>query len=291
MSNDLTVVIPAKNEECGLSIILKELSDLGIDTIVVNDGSTDKTEDICRQHSVKVISHRISKGNGAAVKTGIATVKSDFVALMDADGQHSVGETLKLYENMKKKKLDLIVGARSRANHSSGGRWLANSFYNRFASFMVNKRVDDLTSGQRVFDTKKIKKILWLLPDTFSYPTTSTMAFYRLGYDVEFMPVVVKKANGKSHIKLFRDGFRFALIIMKIGTLFSPFKLFVPVSVMLFFLGAMRYLYTFIIFQSFTNMSALLFVSALIVFLMGVVSEQISTAIYMQIEKEKSDYK
>ena len=286
---ELTVVIPAKNEEAGLPPILGELAEVGCRVVVVDDGSTDSTAIIAKNAGALVISHKDSKGNGAAVKSGIRAVTTDYVALMDGDGQHNVEDTLKLFDLIIKHDGDLVVGARTKSGHASFFKRIANAFYNNFASFMVNKSVKDLTSGQRIFRTDKIQKILWILPNTFSYPTTSTMAFYRLGYNVLFETVDVKKANRKSHIRIFRDGFRFLLIIMKIGTLFSPFKLFVPISVILFFLGLGRYIYTYIQFGTFTNMSALLLVSSVIVFLMGVLSEQVSMVVYSRMESLRVD--
>ena len=282
--DDLTVVIPCKNESKGLKIILPELKDSGCKVIVVDDGSTDDTAVIAAEFGCRVISHRSSKGNGAAVKTGLRAADTEFVALMDGDGQHSVKETLKLYEKIVESGVDLVVGTRDREGQASFFRYLANSFYNKFASIMVNRPVLDLTSGQRVFRTNKVKPIVWLLPNTFSYPTTSTMVFYRLGYDVLFEYVSVGKALRDSHIKFFRDGFRFFLIIMKVGTLFSPYKLFVPMALFLFLLGSIRYVYTFALSGTFTNMSALLYVTSVIVFLMGVLSEQISTVVYSRLE-------
>ena len=230
--------------------------------------------------------HSKSKGNGAAIKTGLRLVRTEYVACMDGDGQHTVEGLRALYEEITKENLDLVVGARSTAGQASGARAFGNSLYNQFASWMVGDNVKDLTSGQRIFKTEKVRKIIWMLPNTFSYPTTSTMVFYRLGNSVGYIPIEVLQRVGNSHINLFRDGFRFFLIIMKIGTLFSPFKIFVPTSLALFMLGVIRYIYTFLLDGTFTNMSALLFVSSLIVFLMGVLSEQVSMAIYSHIEKD-----
>ena len=246
----------------------------------------DDTAEYARSMGAQVVSHASSKGNGAAVKTGLRAANTKWVALMDGDGQHSVEGIEKLYSKIKETDVDLVVGARDKAGQASVFRLLANAFYNKFASFMVSKKVKDLTSGQRVFRTEKIKPIIWMLPNTFSYPTTSTMIFYRLGHSVLYEYVEVKKPLRKSHIKIFRDGFRFFLIIMKVGTLFSPFKIFAPVSFMLFVLGVVRYAYTYFNFGTFTNMSALLLVSSIIVFLMGVLSEQVSMVVYSKVEND-----
>lgn len=287
MLGELTVVIPAKNERGGLPLILPDLVARVAQVIVVDDGSTDGTGEYAASVGAKVIGHKKSKGNGGAVKAGLAAAETKYVALMDADGQHDIKGLEVLFDSIVSSGADLVVGARNASGQASLGRGLANKFYNWFASWMVGEDVKDLTSGQRVFLTEKIKKIIWLLPNTFSYPTTSTMLFYRLGFDVLFESVEVHDRVGKSHINILRDGFRFFLIIMKVGTLFSPFKLFVPISMVLFFLGVMRYIYTFFSFGAFTNMSALLFVSSLIVFLMGVLSEQMTLSVIGVIESGK----
>lgn len=280
MLKNCSVVIPVKNELLGLKKFLPELVAQVDEVIVVDDASTDGSGDYASSVGAKVIRNAYGAGNGAAVKSGLKEASKEFVGLMDGDGQHSVEDMLHLLEVAMDRRLDLLVGARDRKGQAGIGRWLANSFYNKFASFMVGRDVKDLTSGQRVFRGDKIKPILWMLPNTFSYPTTSTMIFYRLGFKVDFESIRVARRIGKSHINFFRDGFRFFLIIMKIGTLFSPFKLFVPISIFLFLMGVGRYAYTYLAVGTFTNMSALLLVSSVIVFLMGVLSEQISMVLY-----------
>lgn len=274
---NLTIVIPCKNEGETIGKVVADATGRGCRVIVVDDASTDNTGEIAVAAGAEVVHNRRSKGNGGAVKIGLAMAETEFVGVMDGDGQHSVSELLKLYAVILDQEADLVVGSRSRSGQASLIKYLANQFYNFFASFMVGKKVEDLTSGQRVFRVSKVQPIIWLLPNTFSYPTTSTMVFYRLGYDVMFEPISVAKSVSKSNIKIFRDGFRFFLIIMKVGTLFSPFKLFLPVSLLMFLLGSLRYLYTFSTQGTFTNMSALFYVTAVLVFLMGVLSEQIAT--------------
>lgn len=285
--NELTVVIPAKNERNGLPNILPKVVASVAEVIVVDDGSSDGTGEYAASVGATVITHKKSKGNGGAVKAGLSAAKTKYVALMDGDGQHDLEGLEKVYSKLIETNSDLVVGARNADGQASLGRGLANRFYNRFASWMVGENVQDLTSGQRVFVTEKVRQIIWLLPNTFSYPTTSTMLFYRLGYDVQFESITVHSRVGESHINILRDGFRFFLIIMKVGTLFSPFKLFVPISMVLFALGSLRYIYTFLAFGAFTNMSALLFVSSLIVFLMGILSEQMNLSVIGVIENKK----
>ena len=170
----------------------------------------------------------------------------------------------------------MVVGARTAAHHAGVHRLAANSFYNSFASWMVGRPVPDLTSGLRVARADRFRRFLYLLPNGFSYPTTSTMAFFRCGYPVAYVPVTVGRRGGRSHIRLVRDGIRFLLIIFKIGTLYSPLKLFAPISAAFFCTGLGYYLYTYLTMNRFTNMSALLFVTSVLVFVVGLLSEQIS---------------
>ena len=283
MAHSLTIVIPAKNEAKGLAMILPELKTLYPDAeiIVVNDASTDDTPTLAHALGVKVISHPYSKGNGAAIKSGLRVASGELVICMDADGQHlpkDIGLLLKRIDDG----FDMVVGARNSAGQASLQRGLANRFYNRFASWMVGHTIEDLTSGFRIMRTSKAREFLSLLPNKFSYPTTITMSFFRAGYSVAYVPIDVQPRlpGTQSHIRLWQDGVRFLLIIFKIGTLFSPLKLFFPISLCFFITAVMYYLYTFIESNRFTNMSALLFTTSVLIFLMGLISEQITSLIY-----------
>jgi glycosyltransferase involved in cell wall biosynthesis len=199
---------------------------------------------------------------------------------MDGDGQHRPEDIPRLLAKLEEG-YDMVVGARvSRKSQASLHRAAANGFYNRFATWMTNHEVPDLTSGFRVVKANLFKRFLYLLPNGFSYPTTITMAFFRSGYSVAYEPIEVDKRIGKSHIRLWRDGVRFLLIIFKIGTLFSPLKLFLPISLAFFATGFGYYAYTFLSSGRFTNMSALLFITSVLVFLIGLVSEQITALMY-----------
>ena len=178
----------------------------------------------------------------------------------------------------------MVIGARSAATQASVGRLVANTLYNRLSSWMANQTIRDLTSGFRIVNRRKFLKFLYLLPNGFSYPTTITMSFFRAGYSVAYVDIEAGKREGKSHINLLKDGMRFFLIIFKIGTLYSPLKIFVPIAAGFFGLGVAYYLYTFFNFHTFTNMSAVLFITAVIVFLIGLVSEQVTTLIYKDSE-------
>lgn len=281
----LSLILPSKNEALSLVNLLPELRQRYPDAeiIVVDDGSTDNTVQICKDAQVKVISHRYSKGNGAAIKTGARAAQGEILLFMDADGQHKPEDIPRLLDKLAEG-YDMVVGARDRKSQAGAHRAFANGFYNRFSSWMVEQKIDDLTSGFRVVRAEKFRKFIYLLPNTFSYPTTITMSFFRAGYSIAYIPIEAPKRIGKSHIRLVKDGLRFILIILKIGTLYSPLKLFLPISVSLFFTGLFYYLYTFIETHRFTNMSALLFISALLVFLIGLVSEQITSLNYKDSE-------
>jgi glycosyltransferase involved in cell wall biosynthesis len=283
--NNLSIILPAKNESAALDILLPKLRlhAANAEIIVVNDGSTDHTVAICQKHEVKVVSNPYSKGNGAAVKTGARAAQGEILLFMDADGQHKPEDIPRLLEVFGKG-YDMVVGARSRVSQAGTHRAFANGLYNRLASWMVGHQVPDLTSGFRAVRAEKFRNYLYLLPNGFSYPTTITMSFFRAGHSVEYVPIVAPKRIGNSHIRLLRDGARFLIIIFKIGTLYSPLKLFAPISFGFFVMGLGHYLYTYLTVHRFTNMSALLFISAVMVFLIGLISEQITALMYKDSE-------
>lgn len=281
--NSVSVVLPSKNEGESLSAILPQISQLlpEAEIIVVNDGSTDNTVDICKKHNVRVITHAYSMGNGAAIKSGARAAQGDILVCLDADGQHDPEDIPRLVDKLREG-YDMVIGARSSLSQASLGRSIANMLYNRLAGWMVNHHVADLTSGFRAAKTEKFREFLYLLPNGFSYPTTITMSFFRAGYTVGYTPIHALKRRGKSHIKPVKDGVRFFLIIFKISTLYSPLKLFFPISFLFFVIGISYYGYTFLHYQRFTNMSALFLIASMLIFLIGLVSEQITSLLYSQ---------
>lgn len=286
MQTTYSVILPAKNEAQNLGRLLPLLrkNNQEMEIIVVNDGSCDETLAICNVYDVIVISHPYSMGNGAAIKTGARAASGDILVFMDADGQHDPADIAKLLAKLEEG-YDMVVGARDSASQSSTGRLIANTFYNRMSSWMTNHPILDLTSGFRAVRAGKFREFLHLLPNGFSYPTTCTMAFFRAGYAVAYVPIMVHKRIGASHIRPIQDGIRFLLIIFKIGTLYSPLKLFLPISLSIFSVGLIYYIHTYITSGRFTNMSALLFVSSILVFLIGLVSEQITMLLYQGNER------
>lgn len=278
---DFTIVLPAKNEAASLRWLLPKLIDNfpKAELIVVNDGSDDDTLLVCAEHGVRAISHPYPMGNGAAIKSGARAASSDVLVFMDADSQHEPCDVPLLLATMAEG-FDMVVGARSKNDHASNWRSIANRFYNHLASWMTNQKVADLTSGFRAVRADKFREFLYLLPNGFSYPTTITMAFFRSGYSVAYVPIQVGQRQGKSHIRMLRDGVRFLLIIFKIGNLYSPLKLFIPIALSFFLTGLIYYSYTFITAGRLTNMGAMLFITAVLVFLIGLVSEQITALQY-----------
>lgn len=282
----LSIILPAKNEAASLRTLLPELMVILPDAqiIVVNDGSDDDTLAVCAAFPVRVVSHPYPKGNGAAVKSGARAANGDVLIFMDADGQHKV-EDIPVLLGKFAEGYDMVVGARQMGSHAGKHRAVANDLFSRFATWMVQQPVEDLTSGFRVVKANKFRKFLYLLPNGFSYPTTITMSFFRAGFSVTYLPIhTPRRATGKSHIQPVRDGVRFLLIIIKIGTLYSPQKLFIPISSGFFCTGICFYLYTYLTVGRFTNMSALLFISAILTFLIGIVSEQVSALHYKDID-------
>ena len=286
MTPKLSIILPCRDEAAALPAVLEKLRRQvpEAEIIVVDDGSRDTSGEIARSLGATVLRHPYGLGNGAAIKHGARHAQGEMLIFMDADGQHDPAYIPHLLEMLENDNYDMVVGARDAGSQASLGRWAANSFYNRISSWMVGHRVSDLTSGFRAVRAAKFKEFLSLLPNGFSYPTTITMAFFRAGYPVAYLPIKVHKRTdgGKSHIRPLRDGLRFLLIIFRIGSLYSPLKLFGPLSALFFCTGFGYYLYTYFTTSRFTNMSALLLTTSIVIFLIGLVSEQITQLLYMK---------
>lgn len=288
MSRNISVILPAKNEAPVVGRVIAAIRARlpEAEVIVVNDGSTDGTAEEARQAGAQVISHPYSMGNGAAIKSGARAAHGEVLVFMDADGQHDPADIPRLLARLDEG-YDMVVGARDGGSQASVGRGVANGFYNRLASYMTGHRIDDLTSGLRAARAHRFREFLYLLPNGFSYPTTSTMAFFRAGYPVAYLPIVAAKRVGKSHVKILKDGMRFLLIIFKIGTLYSPLKLFAPVVLMQALLGLGYYAYTFVAHGRLSLATIFLLTSAVTTFLIGLVSEQITQLMYRPSAEDK----
>jgi glycosyltransferase involved in cell wall biosynthesis len=275
--SDISIIIPAYNEAQNIGNVIKSIIERcpSVEIIVINDGSTDNTANEAKKAGAFVYNHPYNIGNGAAIKTGIRHASGDILIFMDGDGQHDpedIKEFLRYMEDY-----DMVVGARRSDQHASWGRAIGNWFYNRLASYVAKFPIQDLTSGFRAIRADIAVSFLYFLPNTYSYPTTLTLGVLRSGLRLKYIPIRVQQRNsGKSSINLLSDGVRFFLIITKICTLYSPFRVFLPVSFVTFIIGLFYYLYTFITEGRFTNMGVLLFTTSVIIFMLGMISEQIS---------------
>ncbi|MGI9233350.1 MAG: glycosyltransferase family 2 protein [Woeseiaceae bacterium] len=277
----LSIVIPAKNESAAIGTVVSAAREAWRDAeiIVVDDGSSDETAQVAQEAGATVVQHPESLGNGAAVKAGARAASGDVIAFMDGDGQHDPKELAPLLDKLDEG-YHMAVGARDSGSHANIGRLFANGMYNGIASLLTGRPVPDLTSGFRVARATLFKEFLYLLPNGFSYPTTITMAFLRSGYPICFVPIKAASRVGKSHIRPIRDGVRFMVIIFKVATLYSPLKIFLPISGLFFATGVGYYAYTYATSGRFTNMSMLIISAAVIMFLIGLISEQITALTY-----------
>jgi len=276
----VTILMPAYNEEKSIDNTVRRVKELHPDfeVLVVDDGSTDMTMQVAMDAGANVWPHPYNIGNGAAIKSGLRVAKGEWVVMMDADSQHNPEDIGRLLEH--KDKYDMVIGARTKGSETAWHRDVANYFYNKFATYVTKFKIDDLTSGFRLVRKSTAGQYIYLLPNTFSYPTTLTMSYLRSGRSVKYIPIEVKKRVGSSKIRLVEDGIRFFLIISKVATLFSPFRIFLPISILFFCTGLGYYCFTFFTQGRFTNMSALLISTSIIVFMIGLVSEQISQLRY-----------
>ena len=274
--SSVSIIVPAFNEEPAIAPLVQALRAGGAwhEIIVVDDGSSDATAEKARGAGATVVRHPYNKGNGAAVKTGIRRASGDFVLIVDGDGQHRAADAARLVSHLGE--YDLVIGARSTDTQATHARWLGNAALNWLASYLTQRQVQDLTSGFRGARRSLLREFIHLLPNGFSTPTTTTLAFIKAGYNVRFEPIDAAARVGQSKIRLARDGVRFLLIVMKIITLFSPFRVFLPISVASFLLGAGYAAWTIATQSHITNSSVLLIMLAVIVFLVGLVSEQIA---------------
>ncbi|RIL10316.1 MAG: glycosyl transferase [Proteobacteria bacterium] len=279
----ISIIIPACNEEKAVGSTVKQIRDLSLansEIIVVDDGSSDGTAREAKSAGATVMSHPYNIGNGAAVKSGIRSAHGRVLILLDGDGQHDPKDILMLLPHIAE--YHMVVGARSHESETHLHRNLANRIYNLFASFIAQFKIQDLTSGFRIIRRADALRFCDMFPNGFSYPTTSTLAFLRSGRTVKYVPIKTRFRQGKSKIRLLRDGVEFFLIIVKIAMSFSPLRVFIPISSFLFFLGIARYIQTYLTVGQFTNMSHLLINSSVIVFMLGLIAEQIAS---MRLEK------
>ncbi len=282
---DISIIIPAYREQQVIGSVVEKVglvmdrTGMSFEIIVVDDGSDDQTGEAAGKAGARVISHPYNIGNGAAVKTGIRNATGKILVLMDGDGQHDPADIPGLLENLEQ--FDMAVGARTKNSKTSLHRSLANRFYNLFATYICKRPIEDLTSGFRAVKADIARRFVSMLPNTFSYPTTLTMALIRAGFSLTYVPITTALRVGESKIKLVKDGSRFFLIIVKIATLFSPMRIFLPVSGLMFFTGLGWGLFKiFFMGGRYGPTSAMLMTMAVVVFMVGLVSEQIAQLRY-----------
>jgi len=283
----VSVIIPAYNEEKTIGALVRQILAIHpqFEVLVVDDGSTDQTAKTALDAGAQVYSHPYNIGNGASIKSGIRRARGEVIVLLDGDGQHDPVDIAQLLSFLPE--FDMVVGARKITDQSSFLRGIGNLLYNWLATYVAKFPIKDLTSGFRAVKADIARKFVYLLPNTYSYPTTLTLGILRTGRSLKYVPInVSKRQKGKSHIRVIRDGVRFLMIIIRICTLYSPMRVFLPVSFVMFFLGLVRYAYTYFSEGRFTNMSAILLVSAILVFMMSLISEQICQ---MRVENSEED--
>ena len=290
-SASVSLVIPAHNESESIGGVLEKavevMKNLGRpwEIIVVDDGSSDQTLESIKDLPVRIVAHPYNIGNGAAIKTGIRHANGEILVMMDADGQHDPRDIPRLIAAIGP--YDMVVGARTNGFSHNHHRAIANQCYNFFASYVAHFAIKDLTSGFRAVKSAILRRFTYLLPNTFSYPSTLTLALLKAGYSLRYEPVEAEVRQGKSKIRLFKDGVRFLLIIFKIATFFSPLKIFLPFSWLFFALGLANYAHTYLTQHRLTNMTVVCAIAGFLFFLLGLISEQIAQLRFDRSEEHK----
>lgn len=277
----ISVIMPAYYEEAVIGSVIKRVQvvlqelEQTYEIIVIDDGSQDETARCAHEAGARVITHPYNIGNGAAIKSGIRHARGDILVMLDADGQHPPEDIPSLLDQLGR--YDMVVGARTHESDSDWHRNLANKIYNWFASYVCGRKIKDLTSGFRAMKGHIARGFVYLLPNTFSYPTTLTLAVVRSGYTLHYVPIKAARRVGKSKIKIFKDGPRFLLIILKVATFFSPLKVFIPASIAMLTVGISYGLFKVLFLGSrYGPTSAMLMIMAILIFLVGLVSEQVA---------------
>jgi glycosyltransferase involved in cell wall biosynthesis len=276
-AGSVTIVVPAFNEGESIGAVVAELKAAAgwHEVLVIDDGSTDGTGKAAQDAGARVVRHPYNKGNGASVKTAIREARSEFIAIVDGDGQHRPEDTARLIAPLGE--YDLVVGARDPRTQATAGRRAGNAVLNWLASYLTERHIPDLTSGFRAARREYLLEFIHLLPNGFSTPTTTTLAFLKAGYNVTFEPIAARARVGTSKIRLASDGAKFLLILLKVITIFSPLRIFAPVSALSFALGAAYGAWNFVYHARIPNGAVLLLMFSIMILLVGLVSEQIAT--------------
>jgi len=283
METEITVIIPAYNEERGIGEVIDKTKDAMENTrtsyeiIVVDDGSTDETAAIVKEKSVKLIQHPYNKGYGAALKTGVKNAKGNVVLFIDADAQQNADDIQKLLEPIEE--YDMVVGKRTKGSKIPLVRRLGKSILSALANYLASQKIPDLNSGFRAIKKEVVMKYMGILPDTFSFTTTITLATIKEGYNLKYVPIETGERVGSSKVKLFRDGSRFVMLILRTIVLFDPMKVFLPVSIALFLMGFSYLIYELVLRFNVPDASVLLITSSILIFLFGILSDQVSVLI------------
>ena len=294
---DLSIILPAFNEDNVIGQVINEIHTVlqkdyqgSYEILVIDDGSEDSTAEFAEKAGARVISHPHNIGNGAAVKTGIRESSGKILVMMDADGQHSPEDIPRMLKEIER--YDMVVGARNSSSDTDLHRDIGNKIYNALATYVSDRKIEDLTSGFRAIKRNIAWKFVYLLPNTFSYPSTITLAVLRSGGSLTYIPIETKRRIGKSKIRLIKDGLRFLIIILRISSYYSPLKIFLPMSALMFLTGFGYGLYKVLFLNTrYGPTSAMIMTVSVVVFMVGLVSEQVAQLRYLWSERIQDNEK
>jgi len=279
LNKKVTIVIPAFNEETGLQTALEGIIKQGYqekyEVLLIDDGSTDNTAEIVKKFPVKLVRHSINKGYGAALKTGIRRATGDYIVIFDSDGQHDPKYVQTIVDMLEE--YDMVIGERTSDSFQVKRRQKGKRLIRFIGEYMVEQKLPDYNSGFRGFKKEIIIEMLHLMPNGFSFSTTSTLAFLKEGYSIGTFPIVVEERQGrKSNVKLVKDGSKTLLLVFRIIMLFNPLKVFFPASIIFTIIGLTFGIYGYIIASRFSNSAVILTTLGMFLFFIGLISDQIS---------------
>jgi glycosyltransferase involved in cell wall biosynthesis len=274
--SNISIIIPAFNEEEVIGSVVQSIHSAFPDSeiIVVNDGSTDNTAAELSKSGVIILNHDLNRGYGASLKTGARAARRDYVLFCDGDGQHSVEDVRRLMNECDG--YDLVVGARKSDSHRPFLRRPGKFVMRKYSEFLAGTKIPDLNSGLRIFKRDTLMRYLHLMPDGFSFSTTSTFTMIKSNRKYKYIPITVQKRIGKSSVRQLKHGPQALMLMLRLAVLFEPLKLFLWIAGILFILSLASLAIDMCSAGGFSDTTVILSIATIIIFMSGLLCDQVS---------------